>query len=155
MSGHADIPDLCRHHIVQHPARWATLCTGLHPQCSNRNGTLDLFRATRPTNGAFALDNQAFAAINDNTSRDTSPVVTLDQLTVYWASDRSGGVGSLDVWKASRLGPSDPFGNPTDVTSVNTGFDDVPSWISDDGCRLYLYAGTTQYDVLMASRPAN
>jgi Tol biopolymer transport system component len=73
---------------------------------------------------------------------DVRPVVTEDELTMYFASRRvdPGGSsqGGLDIWVATRKSVDDDFGAPSVVQDVNTGQDDEPDWISPDGCRLYL-----------------
>ena len=61
-----------------------------------------------------------------------------DGLTLYWASDRPGGMGDLDVWQARRTSTSAAFGDLAPVSSVNTAGADAPSDVSTDGCRLYL-----------------
>jgi Tol biopolymer transport system component len=65
------------------------------------------------------------------------PVVTPDELTIYFESDRPGGSGDFDIWVVSRSSTSEPFSQPTPLTSLNTASADIPSWVSADGCRLY------------------
>ncbi|HEY3498620.1 MAG TPA: hypothetical protein VGK73_28210, partial [Polyangiaceae bacterium] len=48
------------------------------------------------------------------------------------------GSGTSDIWRATRAHPSGLFGEPALVSELNvSGLDDVPSFISEDGCRLY------------------
>jgi hypothetical protein len=82
------------------------------------------------------------------------PVVTPDGLTIYFRSDRPAAFGGFNVYTASRSTDTEPFGPVTMVPNVNTDKDDGPSWISPDGCRLYISsdaAGT--HDIYVASRP--
>lgn len=81
------------------------------------------------------------------------PVVTPDGLTIYFRSDRVAAFGGFNVYTASRATTADAFGPVSIVPNVNTDADDGPSWISPDGCRLYLSsdaAGT--HDIYVASR---
>jgi hypothetical protein len=43
---------------------------------------------------------------------------------MLWANSRAGGVGNLDVWMASRLDLSSPFGNFTNLTALNSASQD-------------------------------
>lgn len=59
-------------------------------------------------------------------SFETSPAVTLDGLTLYRGSDRSGGVGEVDIWQVTRADRTMPWGNVTDVAALNSPTKDVP-----------------------------
>lgn len=66
------------------------------------------------------------------------PVVSSDEQTVYFSVVVS--VGSLttsDIWRATRQA-NNAFGDAGPVLGVNTQLtNEVPSFISEDGCRLY------------------
>ncbi len=68
--------------------------------------------------------------------QDWSPSVSADLLTVYFASDRPPSSGN-DVWVAHRDGKAS-FGAPQRVPQLSSPASDVPSWLSPDGCRLYM-----------------
>ena len=90
----------------------------------------------------------------DGTTSDSSPVLSADGLTLYWGSDRPGGLGDVDVWQAQRTTTSSTFRKLAPVASVNTAGFDAPSDISADGCRLYLTSlrgGRT--GIYVATRP--
>lgn len=112
-----------------------------------------MFRATRTPTTSFSEDTSGiFDAINTSSVEQT-PTVTLDELTVYYGSDRNGGKGEVDIWRATRASRSVPFGDPVNVSELNTAGYDYPGWISDDGCRLYFMSdvsGTTQ--IFVASK---
>jgi hypothetical protein len=56
---------------------------------------------------------------------------------------------------ASRASTADPFGAPTNVSEVNTSGIEAPTWISVDGCRLYMHVNQGHdYDIYMATKPA-
>ncbi len=73
--------------------------------------------------------------------RDDNPTLSADGLSLYFGSDRPGGVGNLDVWvtrRASRDGPWEPpvnLGPP-----VNTPFIDGAPSLSPDGHLLFIHS---------------
>ncbi len=116
-------------------------------------GKDDLYRATRPANGSFSVDSPGPFTVINTADEEETPVFTPDELTLYFASDRAGSKGS-DVWKATRADRSSPFGNPTNVVELNSQNDESPSWISDDGCRIYVTrGGLGNYAIYSATKP--
>jgi hypothetical protein len=98
----------------------------------------------------------SIAAVN-SAQNDEYPTISADGLTLYFASDRANGLGSIDIWVATRASTSSAFGTPTNASELNTPAHDYPAWLSADGCRMYLIsdrdadAGAPQ--VWMAQRP--
>jgi hypothetical protein len=128
---------------------------------SDRNvGTslTDLFRASRPnTSQGFTLDTSNVLANVNTPSHEWAPVVTPDELTIYFGSTRTdgGAKGGMDIWRATRASTTVPFSNPTNVAALNTPKSDVPTWISNDGCRLYVANNSGgKYVIEVASKPA-
>jgi hypothetical protein len=68
---------------------------------------------------------------------DLYPMLSNDKLTIYVSSLRSG-KGNFDVWRAHRSTDSDGFGTPFLVSELNTDSDERATWLSPDGCRIYL-----------------
>jgi hypothetical protein len=70
---------------------------------------------------------------------ETAPLVTADELTIIFGSDRDSpnSRGGLDIWMATRPSPSAPFGAEHVVGELATAAHDIPTWISPDGCHLY------------------
>jgi Tol biopolymer transport system component len=122
---------------------------------SDRGGTRDIFRASRPSaNGAFGAP-ALVGELNSPTADDKYPVVSGDELSVYFGSDRPGSAG-FDIWEAHRTTTGDGFGTPRLSTNVNSTATDLPVWISPDGCRLLLSsdrAGVGGRDLYLATRP--
>ncbi|MGC4093580.1 MAG: hypothetical protein QM756_37915 [Polyangiaceae bacterium] len=115
----------------------------------------DLYRAERGPNGftAASLVDGANSAVGE-----AFPVVTADELTIYFLSDRPAGVGAYDIWVASRSSTSDPFSNATPLDALNTPETEMPSWVSPDGCRLYFDRGGSFWQdnqILVAERTRN
>lgn len=75
-----------------------------------------------------------------DSSTPAFPVVTADELSVYFASPRTdgGAKGERDIWRADRTSVTSAFGAPVPVAELNSASDDLPSWISPDGCVAYL-----------------
>jgi len=117
---------------------------------SDRSGNGDLYRASRE-GVSFAtpllIDELSTPAIEGD------PVVSADGLTVMFRSDRAATLGGANIYIATRASESDRFGAPALVANVNSDADDGPSWLSPDGCRLYLWS--TRYgtsDLFVATR---
>lgn len=75
-----------------------------------------LFGAPAPIPGASAM-----------AAADTSPYLSADGLTLYFASDRAGGMGGLDLWKATRAvaDPATPFAGAANLGGINSPGDDL------------------------------
>jgi Tol biopolymer transport system component len=130
---------------------------------SNREGRLQIFRTAEDTFGAWS---KPALASGFSTDLAFSPVVTEDDMTMYFASDRgkaeeaaaAGGVpepGDYDIWMAERPTSGEPFASPTRVEGINTTLGETPSWISPDACRLYFsrrIGNTDQSQIHMATR---
>lgn len=57
---------------------------------------------------------------------ETSPAISLDGLTVYFGSDRPGGLGDLDIWRVRRTERTAPWGTAENLTALNSDAKDVP-----------------------------
>jgi hypothetical protein len=73
-----------------------------------------------------------------------TPVVSSDELTLYFAVEAGTEAEGrhIDIWSASRSSTSQPFTGFREVSGVNTSANEVPSFISEDGCRLYFDRNT-------------
>jgi len=89
----------------------------------NNGPNTDLYFASRPSlSDPWGTPTQGPFAANVNTLSDAElePYVTPDELQLFFASNRPGGIGGVDIWWASRASVSDPFSAPVNVDSVNT-----------------------------------
>jgi len=81
---------------------------------------------------------------------EADPLLTSDNLTMYWASSRTGG---SDIYRATRPTPSDPFASPTLVTELASTAYDGPAWLSADNCRMYMSSARLgQANIYLATR---
>ena len=64
---------------------------------------------------------------------DGCPILSRDGLHLYFASNRPGGLGGIDIWTAARSTPGGPFGAPVNVgRPINSEYNDFcPSPLRD------------------------
>lgn len=86
-----------------------------------------------------------------------APTISVDGLTLYFCSNRSGGQGSVDLYMITRATKKDPWGPPVNLgPKVNSSsFESCPS-ISSDGLELYFQSnrpgGYGGFDVYVSRR---
>jgi hypothetical protein len=102
-----------------------------------------------PAQRLLSLETQAPPGAYEN------PVVSSDELTIYFSAPPDNASQS-DIWTSSRSSVDRPFRAPRAIAELNTVSGERPTWISEDGCRLYFVTNRTGqgYGVWMASRPA-
>ena len=93
--------------------------------------------------------------INSPDAWDTSPAFSRDGKTLYFASDRPGGSGGSDIYRAA-LNDRGRWGGVTNMgAAINTGEDDVFPYISPDN-KLYFasdgHVGFGMLDIFVAVR---
>ena len=59
-----------------------------------------------------------------------------DGRTLYFVSDRPGGIGGRDIWMA-RMDNMGNWTNPINLSSINTPYDEEGVFIHPDGRTLY------------------
>jgi len=86
----------------------------------------------------------------------SEPFLTDDCLTIYFQSDRPGGMGEFDLWKATRASRSDPFGQITNLASIDTPSLELHYALTVDGLQAFLATdrpgGNGKADIWMQSR---
>lgn len=65
-------------------------------------------------------------------SLEGNPTISKDGLSLYFASNRPGGVGGNDLWVAHRQGLDSPWSPPLNLGSINTNFNEVAPALSRD-----------------------
>jgi hypothetical protein len=120
---------------------------------SDLAGNLGLYRSVK-VSGAFAIPTPVPGVNLDTPAVENNPVVTPDELTLFFGSTRPGGTGDYDIYEARRAHVADGFGAPVALTALNTAGAEVPNWISPDGCNLYFTRAEPNvgYQLYMASR---
>jgi len=90
-------------------------------------GDADLYVSRRVGRGWSAPE--ALAGVN-SVDNEQSPRVSPDGAWLYFASDRAGGEGGLDLWRAPRVGGS--WGEPELAPGVNTPANETTPAFSPD-----------------------
>ena len=121
------------------------------------SGTSDLYRSQgdAPSFGDIAT-RMRLTSVNSSKS-DLAPVVTNDDLELFFSSDRDS--AGLDIWTATRASAGGDFSQPTrsDVSIPDDGTSDAlqrlewPVWISSDRCTLYYIAKQGRTDSAVAT----
>jgi hypothetical protein len=100
----------------------------------------DIYRAPWNGRGLDASLGSPTAVEEINTNfNEVAPVVTPDDLTIYFGSNRTddSARGDYDIWVATRTSPTEPFSLPRDVMEINTPSFEWPTFVTADGCTLY------------------
>jgi len=96
-------------------------------------GGFDIWMAERSS-----LTSEWGSAVNlgglvNSSAWDASPVISSDNLTLYFSSRRAGGYGSDDIWVSSRETKYEPWEPPINLGAVvNSTASELPCFISND-----------------------
>jgi Tol biopolymer transport system component len=71
---------------------------------------------------------------------DTYPILTADGLTIYFTSDRPGTLGGDDIWVSRRETTDSPWGEPENLTVLNSPFNDSLPMFSTSGNIMYFHS---------------
>ncbi len=108
----------------------------------------EIFRAAQP----FTMQAAVAGADLSTTASELAPVVTPDELTLYFASSRAPSLGGYDMYVVRRMSTSEPFGPAAPVmfddsggagapVALSGGNNDFPTWTSPDACELLFASG--------------
>jgi Tol biopolymer transport system component len=99
-------------------------------------GDLWVTKRGKPTD-AFGAPQNLGASINSSANEFT-PSISADGLSIYFDSDRPGGLGLFDIWVATRATTATAFKTPRSLgAAVNSNASDGLPNISADGLSLY------------------
>jgi len=108
---------------------------------TSQNGSVavnDLWVATRATTDDDWGNPVSLGPTVNSSGDDYTPSISADGLSLYFNSDRSGGVGAYDLWVTTRETIHDPWGTPVNLgPPVNSSAFDVFPGISADGRMLF------------------
>ena len=95
-------------------------------------GVLAALPAAAPIFTAWSTPVNLGPTVN-SASGEAGPALSPDGLSLYFYSDRAGGLGNNDIWVSHRATTSDPWGAPVNVGAPinSTATDFVPSFSSD------------------------
>lgn len=92
-------------------------------------------------------------------SWDSNPSLSADARTLYFASNREGGYGKMDIWKVELGADGFPVSTATNLGNViNTEYNECSPFIHPDNQTLYFasdgHIGLGDYDLFLARRDA-
>ncbi len=126
---------------------------------SNRDGSLssnnDTWVAKRSSvNEPFGKPE--LVPVVNSTSEESSPAVSMDGLTLWFASNRAGGAGGMDIWVSTRSDRNSDWSEPAAVTALNTSGYEIPRPVGNHGLQMPLsrHGSNDNYQLLMATRPS-
>jgi Tol biopolymer transport system component len=103
---------------------------------SNRGASTDIYMASRADRSSPFSSGVVIPGVN-TLDHDVTPTMSIDELELFFVSDRPGGVGQLDIWHATRGARSEPFGVVENMAILNSTGDEYAPSLSADGARLY------------------
>src|SRR2546426_10667382 len=123
-------------------------CLALAWACTSATGVVDPGGATRIRADAVQqpLSSDWSAAVNlgpaiNSGSNEQHPAISKDGLSLYFASDRAGGMGGLDIYVSQRSSVDDPWGPPANLGhNINSAGNDLAPTFSPDGHLLYFHS---------------
>ena len=99
-------------------------------------GATDIYSSVLLPDGSYGP--RAPVVELNSTSVDRQPAVRRDGLEIFFASDRPGTLGALDLWVATRASIADPWSTPVNVGPVVNGTQvDARPALSFEGTTLY------------------
>jgi hypothetical protein len=100
------------------------------------SGATDIYSSTLQRDGSYGP--RAPVVELNSTSVDRQPAIRRDGLEIFFASDRPGTLGAIDLWVATRASTSDPWSTPVNLGPVvNSPQVDARPALSFDGTTLY------------------
>jgi len=105
----------------------------------------DLWVSTRPNIGSSWGSPINLGPAVNSSSRDVTPCISADGLSLYFGSERPGGLGDGDLWVTTRPSVSDPWGTPSNLgAEINSLYQEGWPSISVDGLILFFCSGDSE-----------
>jgi len=103
----------------------------------------DLWVATRTTTDDDWSNPISLGPTVNSSADECYPSVSSDGLAVYFCSNRSGGIGTYDLWVTTRATTGDDWATPVNLgPTVNSSGGEADPGISADGLMLFFASGT-------------
>ena len=97
----------------------------------------------------------SYVSASDSASWDGSPAFSRDGKTIYFSSNRPGGLGGIDIYRVN-MDASGRFGNPVNLgKEINTAGDEMFPYVSEDGKLFFAsdgHPGLGKLDLFVAIR---
>lgn len=102
-------------------------------------GSCDIYMSVRK-NGSWSQPVNLGAPVNSG-AWETQPSISADGHFLYFTSNRNGGKGKMDVWRAEKIGITPDgfpvYGKVINMEGINTVGDELSPFIHPDGKTLY------------------
>jgi hypothetical protein len=88
---------------------------------------------------------------------ETSAAISLDGLSIYFGSDRAGGLGDIDIWRATRATRASPWSAPENLLALNSAAKDLPRPLGQHGLVMPLASQRDNiilYQTFLSARPS-
>jgi len=117
-------------------------------------GKCDIWMTRRQTPDDLWQTPENLGSSINTSAHECDPSLSIDGLSLFFDSDRSGGRGSQDLWFATRASISDSWNTPTNLGSnINSSAVDAFPSLSADGLTLFFMSDRTgDYDLWMTRR---
>jgi len=121
----------------------------------NLKGEGDIFLSKKDSNGNYSKPEELNENINSKNGDEIAASITADGQKLFFASNRSGGIGGTDIYMSQKL-PTGIWGPAKNLgPEINTTFDEDFPNISPDGKTLYFsskgHTGMGGYDIFKAT----
>ncbi len=138
-------------------------------QCTSADGNYLIYTACNRTDGYGSCDLYYSYKINglwsqpknlgENINSDyweTQPAISPDGKTLYFVSNRPGGIGGMDLWKSTKSASGEWYRPVNMGISINTSADEMSPFIHWDGETLYFgskgWQGVGGYDLFISKK---
>jgi len=85
-----------------------------------------IWHATRTSRNAPFNTPEMVVEVQSPLTAEMSPAISADGLTLWFGSDRAGGLGDLDIWASTRATRSSPWSSPANLVALNSAAKDIP-----------------------------
>lgn len=118
-------------------------------------GDRDLWSASRTVADVQFGEPQLVQGLNGG-SYDHLPWLSESELTIYYTTERDGGLGRSDIWSATRAAKTDPFSDVELVAGINSPDREDSLVLSPDRLTAYFTTDRSRgdFDIWKASRPS-
>jgi len=123
----------------------------------NDNDDFNIY-ISRFNDGIWGIPEKLNSNINSKAA-ETHACVSDDGLTLYFVSDREGGMGGSDIYR-SRINDDGEWGTPENLGPIiNTAFDETTPFITKDGETLYFsskgHFNIGGFDIFISKKSGN
>jgi hypothetical protein len=149
------VPELAALGRTDNPTLTADLLE-IYFTTDRQSGNGDVWFARRSDRGQSFESPAPITEVNSD-AFETSSAISADGLTLWFGSDRGGGVGTTDIWMSNRASRSAPWSTPVNVVALNTAAEDIPRPPGQHGLVMPMASkqgGAVDYETFLATRPS-